>query len=88
MTEWQTIETALFTQPILASWITSDGRRCVGQVWRQLESVDVESDLSDIMGLNRIMSFWSFDYDGEDLLTYTPTHWMPLPEPPALVEKK
>jgi hypothetical protein len=82
MTEWQPIKTSPMSQPVLISWINSTGYRCVGEAWCVIDTPSVSGDLADKMGLNRPKMYWSFDPDGEELLTYSPTHWMPLPEPP------
>jgi len=77
---WQSIETAPMDCPILASWVTDHGRRVTGLVWKQLEFPSVDSDMEEAMGMPKMMGAWSFDYEGEDLLHYEPTHWMDVPE--------
>jgi hypothetical protein len=80
---WHPVETAPSECPVLATWITDDGRRVTGQVWKQLGVPNVDSDLEDAMGMPRMMTYWSFDYEGEDILHIDPTHWMALPEGPV-----
>jgi hypothetical protein len=77
---WQSIGTAPMDCPILASWVTDHGRRVTGLVWKQLEFPSVDSDMEEAMGMPKMMGAWSFDYEGEDLLHYEPTHWMDVPE--------
>ena len=79
---WKPIHTAPIGYPILATWVTDDGRVVSGQVWTQVSFPTVDSELESQMGMPVPVVHFSFDHDGEDLLIYTPTHWMELPEGP------
>ena len=79
---WQPIHTAPYGYPIMITWANTDGLRVVGQAWRQLESLDVDHELSDILGLNKVIAYFSFDHDGAEVLPYEPTHWCEMPEGP------
>jgi hypothetical protein len=82
MLEWQPIHTAPYEEPILISWVNRHGNHVVSQAWRNLEEVESYSETAENFKINRLTSVWSFDHDGKDVLPYTPTHWMPLPEGP------
>lgn len=79
---WRPIETAPLGEPILASWKNSKGNRVVSMVCKQITSTHSESTFAETFNLNRVVSYWSSDIDGEDQLDIKPTDWMPLPEPP------
>ena len=80
--EWQPAHTAPDDRPILAAWKTDDGRIVISQIWKQVQFPSVDSDMEDALGMPSIIVTWSFDYDGEDILHYEPTHWMELPAAP------
>ena len=65
---WKTIETAPFLEPLLIAW-------CPARIGAM--GVDVATQVRHPDGI-----VWSsadgMEWDGDE----TPTHWMPLPEPP------
>ena len=79
---WQPIHTAPYDCPILLTWETSDGLMVVSEAWRQMQSLNVEHELGYVLGLNKVIAYFSFDPDGEEVLTYEPTHWCEMPEGP------
>jgi hypothetical protein len=79
---WKIIDTAPYDEPILASWVNRHGNRVVGTVWRNLGEVESYDEMAENFKIKRTVTVWSFDYDGQEVLPYIPTHWMPLPEPP------
>lgn len=82
LTKWRPIETAPISEPIIASWKNNKGNRVVFMVCKNIIHTASDSEFSEQLNLNRIVSYWSSDMDGEDQLNIHPTHWMPLPEPP------
>ena len=83
---WQTIKTAPFGRPVMIAWLTPNGKQCVAEAWMQLETPIVENKIGDKVGVNKLIRYWSFDYDGLEDLYYPPTHWMEIPDPPPLDE--
>jgi len=51
-------------------------------VCKNIISTRADTEHWETFNLDRIVSYWSSDMDGEDQLEVRPTHWMPLPEPP------
>lgn len=87
MSDWQPIETAPKDgEPILIGWQDETHgwqTRCAWWDERFAPDWDKETD-----GVNDYRPAWtdgrvmSFNY--EETYEYTPTHWQPLPEPPAI----
>lgn len=82
--EWQPIETAPRHTDILL--YREDAGVFFGQYtycaeWVSEDEIEREGLTEDMLFAE---SFWAFDYDGTSRLEndLTPTHWMPLPEPP------
>jgi len=82
MTEWQPIETAPLTEPVLVAWKNNKNQSCVCLAWKIITSTYTESEHAETFNLNRLVSYWSEDPDGDEMLEIKPTHWMLLPEPP------
>jgi hypothetical protein len=88
MNEWQSIETAPWLEPIIATWRNHKGTPVVCMVCKHLIHTGVDSSLSETLNLERLVHYWSIDMSGEEQLEVNPTHWMPMPDPPNLKEKK
>ena len=88
MDEWQSIETAPWLEPIIATWRNHKGTPVVCMVCKHLIHTGVDSSLSETLNLERLVHYWSIDMSGEEQLEVNPTHWMPMPDPPNLKEKK
>jgi hypothetical protein len=80
--EWRSTATAPYDEPILISWVNRHGNRVVGTAWRNLGEVESYDEMAENFRVKRTVTVWSFDYDGQETLPYSPTHWMPMPEPP------
>jgi len=77
---WEPIITVPWQEFVIVSWISERGERCVSQAILDFESIDVGNDfINQLSGPPRC--FWRETVDG-DILEISPTHWMPLPEPP------
>ena len=91
MSEWQPIETAPKNRKVLAAYQNTLGK------WRIVTACyHTELDWSDDHDLSAEESefapaAWYEESDSADSIYPTsapPTHWMPLPAPPALEEAK
>ena len=79
---WRSIESAPYDEPVLISWINHKGNRVVGHAWQNIEDVESYSETAENFKTTRATRVWSFDYDGQEVLRFFPTHWMPLPAAP------
>ena len=87
MTEWKPIETAPLMEPIIVTWKNDKGDSVVYMACKNIISTRADTEHWETFNLDRIVSYWSSDMDGEDQLEVRPTHWMPLPAPPKKENK-
>lgn len=80
--EWRSTATAPYDEPILVSWVNRHGNRVVGTAWKNLGEVEAYDEMAENFRVKRTVTVWSFDYDGQEVLPYSPSHWMSMPEPP------
>ena len=80
---WQPIKTAPLCDPVLISWVTASGKRCVDVASLQIITPDVDTEEAEKFGCNRPTLRWEF-YEDNFLLDYEPTHWMRIPDPPEV----
>lgn len=87
--DWQSIETAPKHTDILL--FRADAGVFLGQFtycadWVDEEEAEREGVTEEVLFRE---DFWAFDYDGASRLEneLRPTHWMPLPDPPAEAQK-
>lgn len=82
MTKWKPIETAPWMEPIIVTWKNDKGDSVVYMLCKHAISTHADTEHLETFNLDRVVSYWAPDMDGEDQLEVRPTHWMPLPEPP------
>jgi len=85
---WQPIETAPLMEPIIVTWKNDKGDPVVWMVCKNIISTHADTEHWETFNLDKIVSYWSSDMDGEDQLEVRPTHWMPLPAPPKNGDEK
>lgn len=87
---WQVIETAPKERPVLVAFVNTYGNsRVVKAVYFDAGRISMEDDYPgeiDDEGCNA-QAGWFEDSDSHEpaywQMTYAPTHWMPLPDPPS-----
>jgi len=81
-TKWECPSKASGDEPVLLCWELEDGRRVVGEAWKQeWVNLDIEGDLTKVFGSKRFFTYWSHDHDGREWINAKILRWMPLPDP-------
>ena len=79
MTKWQPIATAPRGGTIILGWNEKDG----------IAIIEFRPH-SSVYNKDSVINQWSVVHDAEDYYwsDYTPTHWMPLPNPPPTTSQE
>lgn len=65
--------------------------------WQDISTAPKDGTIVLVAVKDAVFDAWWNEYDGwvdgctdryEDLITYEPTHWMPLPLPPTTINEK
>jgi hypothetical protein len=90
MSEWQPIETAPERRKVIVSWVNDFGhRRTTFATFYPVGTTELDDspeDWTDEDGRNTVAGWWECREAGGDdwYLDEKLTHWMPLPDPPAV----